>query len=163
MKQLLQILFFTSLCCTGFSQVNCSVKKAYAFYTETIPGVQMADENGNPIPPVPVIDRFVYIEWTGAGKPEISQVLYNNKKMQAEVTAVDGNTLIPGGDVGNNSDYSIKANKCHSLWKIQLQTVSGNEMPAIECRNIIIKLQKAGNNCEVPVANEIKLSTFLRY
>ena len=43
------------------AQTKCNIKKAYAFYTVSMPGMQMADENGNPIPPKPNIDRLLYI------------------------------------------------------------------------------------------------------
>ena len=54
-------------------------KKAYAFYTVSIPGVQMADENGNPVPPKPICGTVYLFEWSGSKNPEIETVLYNNK------------------------------------------------------------------------------------
>lgn len=148
---------------TACAQGTCNVKKAYAFYTVSTPGVQMTDDNGNPIPPKATIQRFIYIEWCGVKQPDIEKVLYNNMALEATMTAVEGNTVIPGENTANNSDFKITAKKCNSLWKIELQPSAGNPMPEQGSKNIIIKSREAGKTCEFKIATEQLLMTMPRY
>lgn len=148
---------------TSCAQTNCHIKKAYAFYTVSMPGVQMADENGNPVPPKPYVERFIYIEWSGSKNPEIETVLYNNNTMAVTLAAVEGTSVTPGDDTGNNKGYKITSKKCNSLWKLQLQPLSGNEMPEQNCNNIIIKIKGADKGCEFKLSKETELATFMRY
>lgn len=145
------------------AQSKCPIKKAYAFYTISYPGVQMADENGNPVPVKPNIDRFIYIEWSGAKKPEIETVLYDNNALSATLTAIEGTEVIPGDDIGNNQDHKITAKKCNILWKLQLQLLTGNEMPAKNCSIIMIKIKGTDHSCEFKLVKETELQTFMRY
>lgn len=147
----------------SFAQTNCSIKKAYAFYTVSIPGVQMADENGNPVPPVPFINRYIYFEWSGSENPEIETVLYNNKALSVSLTAVDSSSVIPGENFGNNEEHKITAKKCNKLWKIELQPLANNTMPAENSNNIIIKTKGTNNSCQFKLKKEIQLKALPRY
>ena len=147
----------------GQAQTNCNIKKAYAFYTVSVPGMQMVDENGNPIPPKADITRFIYIECLGTTKPQIKTVLYNNKDLFATVTAAVEKTVIPGGDLGNNKDFKITATKGYSVWKIELQPHGDNQMPGQDCKNIIIQLKVKGKTCSFKLAKETELTTLQRY
>ena len=159
---------FISMCLTVAvflcqAQTGCNVKKAFAFYTVSVPGIQMVDENGNAIPPKADIARFIYIESFGKAKPEIKTVLYNNKNLPATVTAVKEKTVIPGGDLGNNKDFKIIANKSNSLWKIELQQEEDNSMPGQDCKNIIIKTKIKGKTCSFKLLKETELMILQRY
>jgi hypothetical protein len=160
---LLQVLLILSFASAG-AQTNCKVKTAYAFYTVSVPGMQMADENGNPIPPKADINRFIYIEWCGTKKPVIESVLYNNKPLSATLIAVEGDSVILGSNFSNNPDFKIMSKKDNKLWKIELQPVEGNSMPGLPCKNIIIKTKGANAaSCEFKVAKETELMTLPRY
>lgn len=163
MKNIFLFVIMSGAVLTSCAQTKCHLKKAYAFYTVSIPGVQMADENGNPVPPKPYMERFIYIEWSGSKNPEIETVLYNSKPMAVTLAAVDGTSVSPGEDTGNNKDYKITSKKCNNLWKLQLQPPSGNEMPAQNCNNIVIKIKGGDIACEFKLAKETELATFLRY
>ncbi|MBP6288161.1 MAG: hypothetical protein KA409_14665, partial [Ferruginibacter sp.] len=67
------------------AQVTCKFSKAYAYFTVSMPGTQMVDEKGNPVPPVPVIERFIYIETTGPAIPKVVFVRYDTLLMKATV------------------------------------------------------------------------------
>ena len=147
----------------GNAQTNCNINKAYAFYTVSVPGAQMADENGNPIDPKVDIGRFIYIECFGTIRPEIKTVLYNNKALSATLTAVKGRTVIPGSELSENNNSKITSKKGNSLWKIELQAEGNNSMPGQDCKNIIIKIKVKGKTCSFTLLKETQLMILPRY
>jgi len=161
MKRAFISIFLTAFVLTAGAQKKCGIKKAWAFYTATMPGMAMADENGNIIPPKPIIGRFIYIECVGTAKPEIGSVLYNNRLLEASLTKVENVLVIPGGDIDNNKNYRIRPQKNNSLWKIDLQPPGGDPMPAPGCRNIVIKTRN--KTCSFKLSKETKLSTMPTY
>jgi len=142
---------------------NCNIKNAYAFYTVTMPGMQMADEHGNPIPVKPSISRFIYVEWSGTTMPVIDVVLYNNKALPATLTAVKGSTVIPGTEMTDNRKHKISAKKGNKLWKIELQPAGDEAMPATGCKNILIKIKGKAKACSFKVAREKELAVLPSY
>jgi len=161
MKSIFISIFLVAFVLTAGAQKSCNIKKAWAFYTATMPGMAMADEKGNTINPKPIIGRFIYIECSGAAKPEIGSVLYNNKLLTVTLAKVEGDLVIPGSDIGNNKDYKINTQKPNSLWKLELQPHGDSPMPAPGCRNIIIKTR--GKVCTFKLLKETKLSTMPTY
>lgn len=141
------------------AQSNCNIKKAYAFYTVTLPGTQMANEHVSPTPPKPNIGRFIYIEWCGINNPKIEFVLYNNKPLAVTLTKVEGSSIIPGGNIGNNISTKISIQKRNSLWKLDLQPTGADEMPAKDCKNITIK----NKTCSFKLVKETRLTAMPRY
>lgn len=114
-------------------------------------------------PPKPNIGRLLYIEWYGINKPDIQAVLYNNKSLTATLTKVEGGSIIPGGDIGNNRNLKITTQKHNSLWKIDLQPTGDNQMPAPGCKNIPIKTKKTANACQTKLIKEVELATLPSY
>ena len=163
MKQLFISVLLILPILISVAQPKCKIKKAYAFYTVSVPGMQMVDENGNPIPPQIDITRFIYLEWSGLKRPEIETVLYNKKPLLATVTAVPGSTVNPESEFVNTNGFKITASKNNSLWKIDLQTVSGSPMPDQNCKNIIIKIKGTGKTCAFKLVNERQIMTLPRY
>ncbi len=163
MKNILLTIFVSAMILNCNAQTNCSIKKAYAFYSISTPGVQMADDNGNPIPVKSTINRFIYIEWTGAKNPEIETVMYNNKALTANLSAVEGDTAVLGPNFINNPDFKVISKKCNKLWKIDLGNVLGNEAPEQNCNNIIIKTKGSKNACVFKLTKETLLMTMPRY
>jgi len=96
MRSLFTILFMAAFVFNLHAQTKCSIKKAYAYYTVSTPGMQMTDENGNPITPKTDIARFIYIEGCGKARPVIEFVQYNNEILDATISPVTGKTVIPG-------------------------------------------------------------------
>lgn len=163
MKKIGISIILLSAVLTSSAQTNCNLKKAYAFYTVSLPGVQMVDENGNPVPPKADIGRFIYFEWSGAENPEIETILYNNKTLVANLVAVEGSSVIPGSELSQNNNFKITSKKCNSLWKIELQPKNGNPMPDTDCKNIIIKIKGKDKAYTFKLEKETQLMTMPRY
>ncbi|MEO6539865.1 MAG: hypothetical protein ABIN74_02695, partial [Ferruginibacter sp.] len=155
--------FLLAVVLTSFGQNKCNIKKAYAFYSVSIPGAQMVDENGNPIPPKVDILRFIYFEWIGTGKPRIEMVSYNNKALSATLVPVKGRSVIPGSEFSENNQFRVTAKKGNTLWKIELQPGEGNSMPGQDCKNIIIKTSIKGRTCSIRLTEEMQLVAMPRY
>ncbi|MEO6252675.1 MAG: hypothetical protein ABIO79_05190 [Ferruginibacter sp.] len=156
-------LFLLVVVLTSFGQNKCNIKKAYAFYSVSIPGAQMTDENGNPIPPKVDILRFIYFEWIGTGKPKIEMVSYNNMAFTATLVAIKGRSVIPGREFSESNNFRITAKKGNTLWKIELQSMDGNSMPGEDCKNIIIKTRLKGKSCSIKLTKEMQLVSMPRY
>ncbi len=159
-----KVFLFLLLCVAGsfgYAQSKCNINKAWAYYTVTFPGIQMADENGNPIPPKPMIDRFIYIEWCGSKKPEIIEVLYNNRSFSAVLEKVDGKSVIPGKDLDPRNMTMISATKCKKLWKLILLPKEDDQIPEPGSKQIVIKTKLPGA-CVFKITKEIKLRTLPR-
>lgn len=163
MKKIVTSGIFLSILLSACAQSNCAVKKAYAFYTISVSGMAMADENGNTINPVPVIDRYIYIEWTGGKAPVIENVLYDKNLYQVSVAAIDSNSVVPGDGSMNNEIHRIKSNKCNSLWKIQIQPSADNKTDTQDCKNIVIRFKETGKVCDLKLTKETQLMTLPRY
>ncbi|MBL7703751.1 MAG: hypothetical protein JNM14_15995 [Ferruginibacter sp.] len=161
MKTILLGLFLSGCFSVSFAQNNCSVKKGTAYYTSSIPGAQMADENGNPVPPKPVITRFIYLEYSGIKVPAIKSVSYNGVELSLTVISVKEKTAFP--DKEQNPGEVIKAKKGNSLLKIDLQPEEGKTMPATGSKSIIVKYKTSGKLCRFYIFSEKRLETLPMY
>ncbi len=146
----------------SFGQSNCTIKKAYAWYTVSMPGTQMADENGNPIPPKPNINRIIYVEYSGTKAPEIKSVLYNNTALNYTVLRIKERTVFVG-DKEFNLKNKITAKKGHSFLQIELQAFEGKTMPDAGCKNIVIKSKTGGRLCKFFLGAEKEFATAPMY
>jgi len=162
MKVLFLHIFLLMSFSASFAQSHCTVKKAYAYYNVSMPGVQMADENGNPIPPKPNITRFIYVEYSGSKMPDIKSVLYNNIALDYTVVGVKAKT-VSIGDKKLNPGKAITAKKGNSFLQINLQPFEGKTMPDTDCKNIIINSKAAGKLCKFYVTRETAFATPPRY
>ena len=162
----MKILFLHIILLAGFSasfaQSNCTIKKAYAWYNVSIPGAQMVDDNGNPIPPKANITRFIYVEYSGTKVPEIKSVLYNNVALNYTIIKVKEKT-VSVGDNKLNPKNTITAKKGNSFLKINLQPFEGKTMPETGCKNIIIKSRVSGKLCKFYVTTENAFATLPMY
>lgn len=162
MKILLLHIFLLTGFTVSFAQVSCNIKKAYAFYNVSMPGAQMADENGNPIPPKPNITRFIYVEYSGSKIPEIKSVTYNNNALDFTVGKVKEKT-VSIGDKNLNPGKSITVKKGNSFLKIYLFPFEGKSMPDADCKKITINSKLAGRACRFYVIYETSFATLPRY
>jgi hypothetical protein len=153
------LLAITSAC---NSQNYCTVKKATAWYNAAMPGMQMADENGNPINPKPNITRFIYVEYSGIKMPEIKSVTYNGAELTCSTVSIKEKTVW-AGDKKLNPNNGITAKKGNSLMQINLQPADGKEMPDTGCKSIVIKTKVAGKLCKFYVAAEKQFATMPMY
>ena len=146
----------------SFAQTDYSIKKAYAYYNVSMPGMQMVDENGNPITPKPNITRFIYVEYSGSKMPDIKAVLYNAAVLSFSVVSVIEKT-VSVGDKKINPNYSITAKKGNKLLKIDLQPEEGKAMPDTDCKSIIIKSKQGSKLCKFYVTGEKQFSSLPAY
>lgn len=153
MRRLLLFMGFMAVAGCALSQTNCSIKHAYAFYTVSIPGAQIADEQGNPVPPKPNISRLIYVEYSGTKAPEISGVSYNNAALNYTVVKLKDKTVSVGDEV-LNPPKRITAKKGNSFLLLRLQPQDGKTMPEVDCTNIIIKSKLARKCCNFYVGKE---------
>ena len=161
-KSLLSILILAFVHVT-YAQTKCNIKKAYAFYTVNMPGVQMVDENGNPVTPVPQIERFIYLEWKGVKAPEIENVYYNTSNFTMSLTKVEGSSISVGEKWGNNQPKTIKSSIGYSLWKIEVSPMEDKIPVAIDCKNILLKIKSAGKSCAYKIFKESQVAGLPRY
>ena len=162
MKPFILSFIFLAATFNGFAQTNCSIKNAYAYYNVSMPGMQMADEKGNPIPPKPNITRFIYVEYNGTKMPDIKAVLYNSAALSFSVVAVTEKTVF-AGDKKLNPNNSITAKKGNKLLKIDLQPEEGKTMPETDCKNIIIKSKQGSKLCKFYITVEKGFASFPSY
>lgn len=162
MKILLLHIFLLTVFSVSFAQGSCNIKKGYAFYNVSMPGTQMADENGKPIPPKPNITRFIYVEYSGSKMPEIKSVLYNGVSLDFYVLRVK-EKKVSVGDKKLNPGNTITAKKGNSFIHVTLQSFEGKTMPDADCKDIIVKSKLAGKLCKFYITREKEFETLPRY
>jgi hypothetical protein len=161
MRTILLCLFLSGCFSVSLAQNNCTVKKGTAYYTSSIPGAQRVDENGNPVPPKPIITRFIYLEYSGTKAPEIKTATYGGVELSFMTIAIKEKSIFP--DKEQNPAEVIKAKKGNSLIKIALEPKEGKTMPATGCKSIIVKYKSAGKLCRFYLFSEKQLETLPMY
>lgn len=162
MKSFLIISLLLTAVSVSFAQ-NCGlIKKAYAYYNVSMPGIQMSDENGNPISPKPNITRFIYVEYSGTKMPDIKAVLYNAAELSFSVASIKEKTIFIG-DKKLNPNNSISVKKGNKLLKIDLQPKEGKTMPDADCKNIVIKSKLGGKLYKFYVTGETEFLSHPNY
>jgi hypothetical protein len=141
------------------AQVKCNVNKAYAYFTVIMPGTQMVDEKGNAVPPVPHVERFIYLDARGTAKPLIKAVLYDNKPVTATITRLYGNNVAVGKKAEDQKGIMLKNKKGNAFWKLELNTPDGKPMDAGNCSNIVVQLRSGGKTCSYKISSETQLYT----
>jgi hypothetical protein len=158
MKKILLIIMGSAAIVSTDAQDKCGIKKAYAFYTVSMPGVQMTDGKGNPVEAIPFTDHFIYIECKGTTKPVIESVVFNNKlTLQAVVKMVEGKKLSAGKR--NDKDYMITAKKGNTLWKLEILPPKDKPVVIQNAKDITIK----GKGCDYHLTKETELASIPRY
>jgi hypothetical protein len=158
MKSFLFSLLFLVATLPCSSQSCANIKKAYAYYNVSMPGIQMADENGNPVTPKPNITRFIYVEYSGTKIPDIKTVLYNASPLSFSVISIK-EKVVSIGDNKLNPNNSIAAKKGNYFLKIDLQPADGKTMPDTDCKSIIIKIKAGSKLCKFYVLGEKEFAT----
>jgi hypothetical protein len=127
-----------------------------------MPGIQMADENGNPVAPKPNITRVIYVEYKDTMRPEILAVQYASSALLFSV-AVAKEKSVSVGDKELNPNNTLIAKKGYSFLKIDLQPANGKTMPEPDCKNINIKCKLAGKICTIQLNAEKEFATHPHY
>jgi hypothetical protein len=163
---MMKLFFLSSFLMAGVfqscAQKPCPVKTGYAYYNVSMPGMQMADENGNPVPVKPYITRFIYVEYKDSAPPEILTVLYDSSALLFTVALLKEKTVAIG-DKDLNPGKTITVKKGYSFLKIDLQAANGKTMPGPDCKNITIKSKVAGKINSLQIKNEQEFATHPHY
>lgn len=157
-KILLSILLNLSMACS-IAQKSCSIKKAYAFYTVSVPGMIRKDDNGNDVRPTPSVERIIYLECSGTKAPVFEAILYNNIILKATVTKTETATatITVGRKPNAEKDYILTAGKGNTIWKVLLQPTDERTRVAEGCKNIIIKSRTGSKVCRYNINKETEL------
>ena len=124
---------------------NCScaqvyrIQKVQAFFTVSIPGMPMADVNGNTIDPQPIVERFIYVECRFNGKPKIDSVFYNGIFFVATVANKEELQQKIGVKKDTEMPVLLTKKKGNHLWRIDLVQVSGSTLQHNLVKKITIK------------------------
>jgi hypothetical protein len=158
MKSIIISCLFLTAAFKSHAQSCGSIKKVYAWYNVSMPGIQMMDDNGNPITPKPNITRFIYVEYSGAKIPDIKGVVYGGTELLFSVVTIKDRTVWIG-DKKLNPNNGITAKKGNTLLKIDLQPADGKAMPDANCKGIVIKSKVAGKICRFYISSEKEFAT----
>jgi hypothetical protein len=161
MKRILLIIMGSAGMFAAKAQDKCGIKKAWAYYTVTMPGMQMTDGKGNPVDAIPFVDHFIYIECKGTAKPVIDSVRYNNASFAAQVKMEAGRKISIGET--NDGKHTISAKKGNTIWKIEVLPPLDKPMVIQNSKNINIRGKAAGHSCEYHLSKETQLATLPRY
>lgn len=163
MKKTLLTIFLFAIVFTSCGQNNCSIKRGYAFYTVSMPGMIMRDDNGNEVAPIPSVQRFIYIECSGTKMPVIETVLYDNISLKTAITSAIGSTVTVGKNFQHGEDYKLTAARGNQFWKIDLYPVDDKQLVKRQNNNIIIKSKEKSKLCKFYIYKETELMTLPRY
>ena len=133
-KYCIAILLCTA--CSSYAQ-NYKIQKAVAFFTVSLPGMIPEDGNGNKIRPLPLIERFIYIESNYKSKPRIDSVLYNSLYFISSVDSVHQNKITAGVNAATGIPVVITAKKGNRLWKVNLQQRAGSFLAHEDLKKIL--------------------------
>ena len=158
MKALIISILFLTASPYCFAQSAGTIKRAYAYYNVSMPGIQMVDENGNPVTPKPNVTRFIYVEYKGTKMPDIKYVLYNGSPLSFSLVNVKEKT-VSIGDRALNPNNSITARKGYSFLKIDIHPEEGKAVPKTACKNIVVKSKLGGKIYRFYVTTEKEFST----
>jgi hypothetical protein len=162
MKAIIISLLLLTATKPSFAQ-NCStIKKGYAYYNVSMPGAQMADENGNPIPPKPNITRFIYLEYSGKEIPAVTAVLYNGSPLSFSAVPVKEKT-VSIGDKKLNHNNSIAVKSGNRFLKIDIAAEGAKKFPETGCKNIVLKLKRTNDTCSFRLIKEAEFFSLPNY
>jgi hypothetical protein len=148
-------LTFLSLLFSACAQTRTGIQKAHAFFKVSIPGNIPVDEQGNPMKRDDTV-RVIYMECSGAAKPEINEVLYPGKAYTASVFEEKSSVQV-GNENYNNSPLSVKPAKGNTLWRVELTPSGAKKTP--RTNKIIIKGARNGRTFSQVIEGETQLAS----
>ncbi len=151
------ILLFTASS-NSYAQ-NFKIQKAIALFTVSLPGMIPEDGNGNKLRPLPVIERFIYIETNYKNKPRIDSVLYNSFYFASTVDPVYQNKITAGVNTATGMPVVITARKGNRLWKISLQQPAESFLAHEDLKKILLKATLGKVKIKQVITAEIQINT----
>jgi hypothetical protein len=160
MKKLIAIvLLFGAVYCNAQNKVQ----RAQAFFTVSIPGIQLTDENGNRINPEPIVERFIYLECKFSCKPKIDSVLYNGIWFAPSVADKEEIVSNIGINKNNGVPVLLKPKKGNHIWRIDLVQPGSKILQHESVKKILIKGKLDKTKFNYTIYTETELSTPDRY
>lgn len=161
MKKIIALLLLVAAISSCSAQYR--VQKAQAFFTISMPGMAMQDEQGNTIDPQPIIERFIYIECRFNGKPKVDSVFYNSILFMPSVAAKEETTTRVGIKAATGKPVNLKPKKGNHTWKIDLQQTGSNTLKHEAVKKILIKGKLGKIKFSYILTTETQLTTADRY
>jgi hypothetical protein len=150
---------------TAISSCSAQYKlvKAQAFFTASMPGMAMQDENGNIIDPKPIIDRFIYIECRFNDRPKVDTVFYNGLLLKAVVADKEETTTAIGIKKSSGIPINIIPKRGNHVWRIDLQQINADTLKHEAVKKIVIKGRLAKTKFSYKLSTETELAAPERY
>jgi len=139
------------------------LQKAQAFYTVSIPGMPMKDDNGNTINPKGITERFIFLETNYNGKPTIGAISYNGILFKAEVEEKETTANAIGIKKVNSKPVLLNRKKGNHTWKIYVYPANGQDMAGETIKKITIKGKLGKTPFSYVVTGETELTAPDRY
>lgn len=138
MKSLISTSAFFLLLFTINAQQTTAIK-VHAFFTESIPGMPMIDEEGRRSAPQPIIERFIYLECRCMVKPQIDSVIYNSILFKPQLAGKPETNYKIGLKKLNQQPVTLTPKKGICLWKMELHQSTDKVLPNNQVKKIIVK------------------------
>ncbi|MBS1512000.1 MAG: hypothetical protein JST86_14220 [Bacteroidetes bacterium] len=151
---LLSLLFFI----TAISHAQNKIQKARAFYTITLPGTQMVDDNGNKVNPPPGITRFILIECKYSSKPKIDSVWINNTAYPAALADEEEKGTNVGINAATGKTVFFSPRKGNHAWKVFINADQSPSPQHNAVKRILLKGSLGKTAFAVTITNEIQLT-----
>jgi hypothetical protein len=162
MKKIFGLVILTALYTCTNAQLS-RIQKAQAFFTVSIPGIPLADEQGNRINPEPIVERFIYLECKTKGRPAIDSVWYNGILFNATVADKEEKQSNIGIKKSNGKPVLLNTKKGNHSWRIDLSQAGGKTLQHESVKKILIKGKLDKTKFSYTITNETELSTPDRY
>jgi hypothetical protein len=165
-KSLIALLLTSFLIVNGSAQNYLILKRGYAFYTVSIPGMAMADEKGNVINPKPTIDRFLYIETIGIKPPDITNVSYDKANYAPVFTNVGSGIVHVGKSETGGNEITLIAREGYTIWKVDLHLFDEKAVIPAKVKNILVAYKEGSRERRYSIyriSKETQLMTPDRY
>jgi hypothetical protein len=113
--------------------------RAWAFYTVTLPGKAMIDDDGKRINPVPTTNRFIYIEYNSKLPLRVDSVWYTNDIYTGVTEGLTGYKHTVGKRVRGQDSVTIAPRKTNTLLRVNLSPVQDKPVEPGAPKKILIK------------------------
>jgi hypothetical protein len=157
MKKIGIVALLLVACLYGSAQTY-KIQNAWAFYTSSLPGMIMQDENGNKARPKPTIGRLIYIETNYKSKPKVDSVWYNGVLFKVSIDSVKEKKIAAGINAATGLPITITPKKSNQIWLINLQQASGEPVLPEQVKKIVIKCRLGNTVVKQTVIREVQLS-----
>jgi hypothetical protein len=138
MKKKACLLFLTMATLQLFAQPH-KITRAWAFVTESVPGVSMVDDNGNTVDPTPIIERIIYLETSSKQAPIITTVKYGATNFTvSSITCVNEAKHNVGIDYKKGTPIFLTAKTGNKIWRLSTEPAMTKTVNAAPTINIII-------------------------